>query len=139
MTASDSGFGVAGGQRVAWDAAPVMTTDEARRWQVTPCGNYRFLFGPPGKSAAHSNRKVCLVATDAPFLVSLLEEQAARPDCYFVKYSTFVREGMVLGRVFMTSDEAAGRLCQDLKAHPKLFAALQDDDFFAAFRPPADG
>lgn len=79
------------------------------------------------------------MATDAPFLVSLLEELAARPDCYFVKHSMFDRDGMILGRVFMTTDAAAGRLCQALKAHPKLFASIQDDDFFAAFRATADG
>jgi hypothetical protein len=66
--------------------------------------------------------------------VSLLEELAARADCYFVKHSTFDRDGMVLGRVFMTTDAAAGQLCQALKAHAKLFASIQDDDFFASFR-----
>jgi hypothetical protein len=115
-----------------------VTTDDARSWERTPCGSYLFRFGPPGKGAPHSKKKVCLVATDAPFLVSLLEQLASRADCYFVKHSTFTRDGMVLGRVFMTSDGAAGRLCQELKGHAKLFASIQDDEFFAAFRE-ADG
>jgi hypothetical protein len=90
--------------------------------------------GAAGEAAAYSNKKVCFVATDKAFLVALLHELSLRADCYRVKYSTTARDGMFLGRCFLTSDEAAGRLCQHHKAHPKLLVTLQDDDFFNAFR-----
>lgn len=103
-------------------------------FELTACGSYRFRYGPVGRGAAHSKKKVCLVATDRPFLVGLLHELSLRDDCFYVKYSTYAREGMLLGRVFMITDDAAGRLCEELKSHPKLFASIQDDDFFAPFR-----
>ena len=51
-----------------------------------------------------------------------------------MKYSVVARDGMYLGRCFLTSDEAAGLLCQEYKGHPKLMVAIQDDDFFNAYR-----
>jgi hypothetical protein len=51
-----------------------------------------------------------------------------------VKYSVVPRDGMYLGRCFLTSDAAAGRLCAEYKAHPKLMTSIQDDDFFNTYR-----
>ncbi len=82
----------------------------------------------------YSKKKVCLVATDKRFLIALLNEWSMRPDCYRVKYSVTARDGMYLGRCFLTSDEAAGRLCQEYKAHPKVLVTIQDDGFFNAYR-----
>jgi hypothetical protein len=90
--------------------------------------------GGAGPSAARSNKKVCVVATDKRFLVELLYEWSKRSDCYYVKYSVAPRDGMYLGRCFLTSDEAAGRLCREYKGHPKLMVTIQDDDFFNAYR-----
>lgn len=111
--------------------------DPTSRFELTACGSYRFRFGPVGRGAPHSQKKVCLVATDLPFLVELLDQLSQRPDCYFVKFSVFARDGMHLGRCFLSADEEAGRLCEELKRHPKLFVTLQDDDVFAAYRTPA--
>ena len=91
--------------------------------------------GRAGKNAAYSRKKVCLAATDKPFLVELLYQLSEREDCYRVKYSSVARDGMHLGRCFLTTDAAAARLCQELKSHPKLLVTLQDDDFFDAYRP----
>ena len=91
-------------------------------------------FGPVGERMPHSNKKVCLAATDRRFFVNLLYDLSLRDDCYYVKYSTHPRDGMYLGRCFMRTDQAAAQLCQDLKRHPKLLVTIQDDDFFSAFR-----
>jgi len=90
--------------------------------------------GAAPRTLTPSQKKLCFVATDKAFLVSLLYELSLRPDCWWVKYSVKPRDGMYLGRCFMTSDEVAGRLCQEYKAHPKLMVAIQDDDFFERFR-----
>jgi hypothetical protein len=94
--------------------------------------------GAASRSSAPSQKKLCFVATDRAFLVSVLYELSLRPDCWWVKYSVTPRDGMYLGRCFMTSDQGAGRLCREYKAHPKLMVAIQDDEFFAAYRqtPP---
>jgi hypothetical protein len=105
-------------------------------FERSPGGAYRQRFGAAGRDAAYSQKKVCIVATDKPFLVRLVYELSLRPDCYWVKYSWEPRDGMYLARCFMTNDEAAGRLCFEYKAHPKLMVALQDDEFAARFRRP---
>jgi hypothetical protein len=77
-----------------------------------------------------------LVATDRGFLIELLYQLSLRDDCCSVKYSTFSRDGMYLGRCFLASDAAAGRLCAEHKTHPKLMVSIQDDDFFEPYRAP---
>lgn len=104
------------------------------QFEPTPGGTFRKRFGAAGRDAAHSQKKVCFVATDKPFLVRLLYELSLQPECYWVKYSVQPRDGMYLGRCFMTSDAAAGRLCFEYKVHPKLMVSLQDDEFAAQFR-----
>jgi len=94
-------------------------------------------WGPAGESAPYSQKKLCLVATDAAFLIDLLYGLSLRADCSYVKYATFTREGMVLGRCFMRTDAAAAELCQELKGHPRLMVSVQDDDFFNPYREPA--
>ena len=80
------------------------------------------------------NRKLCLVATDRAFLIDWLRAISERPDCFFVKCSIEPRDGMVLGRVFLTDEQALGRLWKELKSHPKLLCSVQDDDLVAPFR-----
>ena len=97
-------------------------------------GRFMERFGPLGRDKPYSQQKLCLVATDRAYLVNLLYELSQREDCYYVKYSTTPRDGMYLGRCFLATDGAAGQLCQELKAHPKLLVSLQDDAFFNAYR-----
>lgn len=104
------------------------------RFRPARGGVFMERYGAAGPAVAHSNKKVCLAATDRRFLVALLYEWSQRADCYYVKYSVVPRDGMYLGRCFLTTDEAAGRLCREYKSHPKLLVTVQDDDFFNAFR-----
>jgi hypothetical protein len=90
--------------------------------------------GGAGPSAVRSEMKVCFVATDKPFLIELMYQLSLRKDCCFVKYSVYPRDGMYLGRCFLTSEDAAGRLCAEYKSHHKLMVTIQDDDFFNDFR-----
>lgn len=106
--------------------------------QFTPTNGGKFMerFGPVGFGNPHSQKKLCLTATDKDFLAQFLHQLSLRDDCYYVKYSAQARDGMYLGRCFLATDEAAAQLCQELKAHPKLFASIQDDEFFNRFRSP---
>ena len=62
-------------------------------------------------------------------------ELAERPDCYYVKYSTYQKDGMYLGRCFLMDEHEVGLLWAKYKEHPRLFCSIQDDDFTAPFRP----
>jgi hypothetical protein len=104
------------------------------QFEPSPGGVFRQRFGAAGSDAAFSQKKVCFVATDKPFLVRLAYELSLRAECHWVKYSCEPRDGMYLARCFMTNDDAAGRLCFEYKTHPKLMVAVQDDEFAAAFR-----
>ena len=81
-----------------------------------------------------SQRKLCIVATDQDALAHLLYDLSMRDDCYYVKYSTIPRDGMFLGRCFLTTDAAAGQLWAELKPRPKFLCSIQDDDFTKTFR-----
>jgi hypothetical protein len=70
-------------------------------------------------------KKLCLVTTDAKFLIDLLYGLSLREDCCYVKFATRAREGMYLGRCFMQSDRAAAELCAELKGHARVFMALE--------------
>jgi hypothetical protein len=97
-------------------------------------GKFMSRYGGAGRSAVRSEMKVCFVATDKAFLVELLYQLSLRKDCCSVKYSVFPRDGMYLGRCFLTSEDAAGRLCAGYKSHHKLMVSIQDDEFFNDFR-----
>ena len=79
-------------------------------------------------------KKLCFAATDKAYLVSVLEHLLERDDCYWVKYSPTARDGMHLGRAFMTSPNVVGSLRAEFKRDPKLLCSIQDDDFVDAFR-----
>jgi hypothetical protein len=80
-------------------------------------------------------KKLCFVATDRALLADVLRELAERPDCHYVKYSVYPRDGMYLGRCFLIDEHEIGVLWAKYKAHPRLFCSVQDDDFTAPFRP----
>jgi hypothetical protein len=118
------------------DSALEATTLEAieAKFEPSPGGAFQQRFGAAGRDAAFSQKKLCFVATDKPFLVRLVYELSLRSDCHWVKYSCEPRDGMYLARCFMTNDDAAGRLCFEYKKHPKVMVAVQDDEFAIAFR-----
>ncbi|HTV19953.1 MAG TPA: hypothetical protein VMG12_14810 [Polyangiaceae bacterium] len=103
-------------------------------FEPSPGGTFMQRFGAAGEHAPFSQKKLCLVATDRELLMRTVYDVSLRADCHWVKYSREPRAGMLLGRCFMTSDDAAGRLWLQLRTHPQLMVALQDDDFVARFR-----
>ena len=110
---------------------------EALEAMFMPQGRaYRLRWGPAyqGAQLPPLNKKLCLTATDKAFLVRLLYEFSALPECYAVKYSHTAKDGMYLGRIFVTDEAELGRLWSDLRDHPKLMCSLQDDDAVARFR-----
>jgi hypothetical protein len=80
-------------------------------------------------------KKLCFAATDQALLADVLLELAMRPDCYYAKYSIHPRDGMYLGRCFLTDEYEVGMLWAKYKPHPRMFCCIQDDDFAAQFRP----
>ena len=81
-------------------------------------------------------KKLCFVATDQALLADVLRRLAERPDCFYVKYSLYQKDGMYLGRCFLLDEHAVGVLWAESHAHPRLFCSVQDDEFTAPFRPP---
>ena len=105
------------------------------KFSPTANGVFMARWGPQkANGVAHLNKKLCLVATDKELLVETLFELSERPDCYFVKYSIQPKDGMYLGRCFLTDEVALGRLWQELKCHPRLMCTVQDDDFTESYR-----
>ncbi len=96
------------------------------------------------KGAAHHGQpapcqwKLCLTATDEEYLVELLYEISQRDDCYFVKYSPGgspkCRDGMFLGRVFLTTEAEIGKLWKELRTDAKLMCSVQDDGAMEKYR-----
>jgi hypothetical protein len=83
-----------------------------------------------------SQKKLCFVATDRALLAEVLARLSDRPDCHYVKYSTYQKDGMYLGRCFLSDEHEVGLVWAEYKEHPRLFCSVQDDDFTAPFRPP---
>jgi putative acetyltransferase len=80
------------------------------RFRRTNKGRFAERLGPQGPGVAHSEKKLCVVATDLSLLCDLLFGLSLRHDCYYVKYGLVEREGMCLGRIeqaFGRPDEAA--------------------------------
>jgi hypothetical protein len=96
-------------------------------------GRFRTRSGA-GASGPHSNKKLCLAATDKRHLVELLYAYSLRPDCFWVKYTPEPRDSLYLGRVFLADDNAVGVEWARLKDDHKILCSVQDDDFIAAFR-----
>ena len=49
--------------------------------------------------------------------------------------ATTPRDGMYLGRCFLTDEHEVGLLWAQYKAHPRMFCSVQDDDFTRPFPP----
>ena len=98
-------------------------------------GRFMHIQGPAKLAGVlYSNHKVCIAATDQMALAKLLYDLSLREDCYYVKYSTMPRDGMYLGRCFLTTDDAVGKLWATLKSHPKFLTSIQNDDFTKPYR-----
>ena len=87
------------------------------------------------KNKRGCQKKLCFVATDLALLADVLGQLAERPDCWYVKYSTYQKDGMYLGRCFLMDEHEVGVVWAQYKEHPRLFCTIQDDDFTAPFRP----
>jgi hypothetical protein len=93
------------------------------------------IHGPASKFKERGcQKKLCFVATDQALLADVLSDLAERPDCYYVKYSVTPKDGMYLGRCFLTDEKEIGVLWAKYHGHPRLFCSVQDDDFTAPFR-----
>ena len=99
-------------------------------------GAYMRRWGPgdTGERPPRLNKKLCLYATDQAALIAELDAICARPECVMVKYSIEPRDGMYLGRAFLTDEALLGRLWAGYKQHPKIFCSVQDDDWARPFR-----
>jgi hypothetical protein len=104
-------------------------------FRATPDGYYMELRGQAWyRQERRCQKKLCFVATDQALLAEILRLLAGRLDCYYVKYSVHPRDGMYLGRCFLTEEQEVGQLWAEYKQHPRLFCSVQDDDFTAIFR-----
>jgi hypothetical protein len=120
-----------------WQAkAEVAVARVERRFRPTHNGYFMSLWGPAWNDETQGcQKKLCFVATDQALLVEVLLELAERPDCVYLKYSVWPRDGMYLGRCFLSDEHAVGELWAKYKGHPRLFCSVQDDEFTARFRP----
>jgi hypothetical protein len=99
-------------------------------------GYFMAIWGPAWNPDRRGcQKKLCFVATDQALLADVLLRLAQRPDCVYVKYSTYQKDGMYLGRCFLADEHEVGVLWAEYKEHPRLFCSVQDDDFTAPFRP----
>ena len=98
-----------------------------------------FRYGPADDGGdAPCSWKLCITATDENYLVELLYNISEREDCYFVKFSPSgspkCRDGMFLGRVFLTTKEKTGELWCKLRTDTKLMCNIQDDNETTKYR-----
>ncbi len=108
---------------------------KANSFRQSQDGYFMQLWGPAWNAKEPGcQKKLCFVATDQAMLADVLRQLAERPDCVYVKYSTYSLDGMYLGRCFLTDEHEVGILWARFKAHPRLFCTVQDDDFTLPFR-----
>jgi hypothetical protein len=86
------------------------------------------------RGQAYSQKKLCFTSTARDLLARHLLLLSKREDCFFVKFGVVPRGGMYLGRCFLMTDEAVGKVWAEYKSHPSLFCTVQDDDFVERFR-----
>jgi hypothetical protein len=128
------------GTKVSADPGPARAEVKVSRaegpFRLTPNGYFMEARGPAWSSTKRGcQKKLCFVATDRLLLADVLRELAERPDCVYVKYSAYPRDGMFLGRCFLSDEHEVGLLWAKYKEHRHLFCSIQDDDFTAPFRP----
>lgn len=98
-------------------------------------GRFRLQSGPArARKERACQKKLCFYAADQRLLARTLDEICQREDAFAVKYSTYEKGGIYLGRAFLVDEQAVGELWKALKPHPELFCAVQDDDWASAFR-----
>jgi hypothetical protein len=100
---------------------------------------FRFREGPANTGGRSPCQwKLCVTATDELYLAEVLFEISEREDCFYVKYSPSgspkCRDGMFLGRVFLTSEEKIGELWSKLRTDKKLMCSIQDDSATMRYR-----
>lgn len=100
---------------------------------------FRFIKGKaftPGSPPC--NWKLCITATDEAYIAKTLLDISKREDCFFVKASPSSspksRDQMMLGRVFLTSQEDIGALWKKLYKDRKLMCSIKDDDATQKYR-----
>ena len=98
-------------------------------------GYFMQIWGPASNTKwPGCQKKLCFVATDQAMLADVLLQLADRPDCVYVKYSTYSLDGMYLGRCFLVGEHEVGMLWAQFKRHRRLFCTVQDDDFTLPYR-----
>jgi hypothetical protein len=96
--------------------------------------DYLCATGPCYAKGYYCQKKLCFVATDLDYLVTVLKTLLVRDDCFWGKYSTEAVDGMYVGRIFLTNPAAVGEVWKQYKCDNKLFCLIQDDDFTSIFR-----
>jgi len=115
------------------------TNPLADKFESSENGVFRFIRGPANDGGpAPCQWKLCITATDEEYLVTLIYEISQRQDCFFVKYSPSSspksRDKMMLGRIFLTTEDKIGELWQALYKDKKLMCSIQDDCATERFR-----
>lgn len=82
---------------------------------------------------ASLREEVCFVATDRALLVEVLCSLAERAVCFYVKYSVQPRDGIYFGRCFLIDEHEVGMHRARNKSHPRLYCAVQADEFTDPF------
>ena len=78
-------------------------------FRPTPDGYFMAICGPAWKDESRGcQKKLCFVATDQAMLADVLRQLAERPDCVYVKYSVYQKDGMYLGRCFLMDEHEVG-------------------------------
>jgi hypothetical protein len=97
--------------------------------------NFLCLDGPAKLAGeTYSQMKVCFTTCREEILKNILIDLSSSQNCYWVKMSTIPRDGMLIGRCFFTTKEAAGKVWAKYKHHPFIIVNLQDDEFAQHFR-----
>lgn len=114
-------------------------TDISEKFESTDRDIFRFRKGPAFKEGGdHCQWKICLTATDESYLVKLLLDISEKEECFFVKYSPSgspkCRDGMFLGRIFLSNEDQVGEMWRELRTDKKLMCSIQDDIVTKKFR-----
>jgi hypothetical protein len=73
----------------------VAVMDGTNPFRVTPNGSLMERRGPAwNEERRRCQKKLCFVATDQALLAEILDQLAERPDCFYVRYSVRLGDGM---------------------------------------------
>ena len=115
---------------------PAQDVSQGYGFQDFMNGRFRLRRGELGeqKGLKPSQKKLCFYATDQALLSRVLYQLSLHPRAWAVKFSTYEKGGMYLGRAFLMDEELAGVMWRRFKKHPSLFCAVQDDDWTLGYR-----